>query len=152
MYTAPRVQVYLAPGFFGFTQLGGLRYFHRVADVLGEEPTRLGCEAEIIEVDTKATSSIRRRALALCQDVEVHGGLEHDRLHFVGHSTGGLDVRLERRRSTPVRTRRTAQIRSAAAPATCRTKRSGDEPVMWRLSCLLPSCRLARGSLIPRVS
>ena len=87
-------QVYLVPGFFGFTQLGGLRYFLRVADVLGDELARLGCPAEIIEVDTKATSSIRRRALALCQDVEAHGGLEHDRLHFVGHSTGGLDVRL----------------------------------------------------------
>lgn len=94
MVAAADTQVYLVPGFFGFSQLGGLRYFHHVAEVLGDELTRLGCNAEIIELDTMATSSIRRRALALCHDVESHGGLEHDRLHFVGHSTGGLDVRL----------------------------------------------------------
>ncbi len=88
------MQVYLVPGFFGFSRLGGFRYFHRVSETLRAELSRLGVDAEIIEVDTMATSSIRRRALALCKVVEQSGGLEHDAIHFVGHSTGGLDIRL----------------------------------------------------------
>lgn len=88
------MQVYLVPGFFGFARLGGLSYFHRVAETLGRALADRGVDAQIVELDTMATSSIRRRALSLCQAVERHGGLEHDQLHFVGHSTGGLDIRL----------------------------------------------------------
>lgn len=88
------MQVYLVPGFFGFSRLGGFSYFHRVSDTLRRALDERGIEAEIVEVDTMATSSIRRRALELCNLVQHNKGLEHDQLHFVGHSTGGLDVRL----------------------------------------------------------
>lgn len=88
------MQVYLVPGFFGFTRIGALRYFNQVAKLLRRSLADRGLEAEIIELDTMATSSIRRRALSLCEAVRGHGGLEQDALHFVGHSTGGLDIRL----------------------------------------------------------
>jgi triacylglycerol lipase len=88
------MQVYLVPGFFGFASLGSLSYFQRVADVLRRGLQRHGLDAEIIEVNTRPTSSLRRRALMLLEEVRVRGGLEHGSVHFVGHSTGGLDVRL----------------------------------------------------------
>jgi len=87
-------QVYLVPGFFGFTELGSFSYFHRVSEVLGQALRDRGLEAEIIEVDTLPTASIRRRAARLLETVEQRGGLEQQDLHFVGHSTGGLDIRM----------------------------------------------------------
>ena len=88
------MQVYLVPGFFGFASLGSLSYFQRVSDVLRRGLERHGLDAEIVEVNTRPTSSLRRRALMLLEEVRVRGGLEHDSVHFVGHSTGGLDIRL----------------------------------------------------------
>ena len=87
-------QVYLVPGFFGFTALGSFNYFHRVSAVLGRALAEHGVHAEVIETDTLPAGSIRRRAIRLLDLVRQHGGLEQDHLHFVGHSTGGLDVRL----------------------------------------------------------
>lgn len=87
-------KVYLVPGFFGFSQLGSLSYFHRVAETLGAALDERGLEAEVVELGTAPTASIRRRAINLLTDVESTGGLEADSVSFVGHSTGGLDVRL----------------------------------------------------------
>jgi len=87
-------KVYLVPGFFGFSQLGALSYFHRVAETLGDFLAERGLEAEVVELSTAPTASIRRRAINLIRDVEATGGLEADSISFVGHSTGGLDVRL----------------------------------------------------------
>jgi hypothetical protein len=81
-------QVYLVPGFFGFTELGSFNYFHRVSEVLGEALAEHSVDAEIIEVDTVPTGSIRRRALRLLAVVQRRGGLEQDQMHFIGHSTG----------------------------------------------------------------
>lgn len=87
-------QVYLVPGFFGFRELGSFNYFHRVAEVLGGALRARGVDAEIVEVDTLPTGSIRRRAGRLLETVRERGGLGQDNLHFVGHSTGGLDIRM----------------------------------------------------------
>lgn len=87
-------KVYLVPGFFGFTNLGALSYFHRVADVLGEALKQRGCDAEVIECPTQPTGSIPRRAERLGRHVVDTGALDADEIHFVGHSTGGLDARL----------------------------------------------------------
>jgi len=87
-------QIYLVPGFFGFNEIGSLNYFNRVSEVLGEALAAHAVQAEIIETDTLPTGSIRRRALRLLDTVCARGGLEQDHLHFVGHSTGGLDVRM----------------------------------------------------------
>lgn len=87
-------KVYLVPGFFGFSQLGSLSYFHRVDDVLGAALRERGLDADVVELSTAPTASIRRRAIKVLRDVQQTGGLTADSISFVGHSTGGLDVRL----------------------------------------------------------
>ncbi len=89
-----RNKIYLVPGFFGFVSLGSLNYFHRVGERLQRELQRRGIEADIVEAQTQPTGSIRRRADRLLQFVLDTGGQDADTLHFVGHSTGGLDIRL----------------------------------------------------------
>jgi triacylglycerol lipase len=89
-----RCHVYLVPGFFGFTSLGALNYFHRVSEVLGKALAERGFEAQVVECATQPTGSIRRRAERVIERVIETGGLEAEALHFVGHSTGGLDIRL----------------------------------------------------------
>ena len=74
--------------------MGTLNYFHRIAEVLGRALKDRGLPAKIVEVPTQPTSSIRRRAVYLLQTVMSHKGVEDRNLHFVGHSTGGLDLRL----------------------------------------------------------
>ncbi len=87
-------QIYLVPGFFGFTELGSFNYFNRVSEVFGQALANRSIDAEIVETDTLPTGSIRRRATRLLEAVREHGGLEQKDLHFVGHSTGGLDIRM----------------------------------------------------------
>lgn len=89
-----RCHVYLVPGFFGFTSLGALNYFHRVSEVLDEALAARGFDARVVECATQPTGSICRRAERVIDRVIETGGLEAETLHFVGHSTGGLDVRL----------------------------------------------------------
>ncbi len=86
--------VLLVPGFFGFSSVRQVSYFERVAQTLGAALRRHGTPARIVRCRTQPTASIARRAEALRRQVVVHGGLRADELHFVGHSTGGLDIRL----------------------------------------------------------
>lgn len=87
-------QVYLVPGFFGFTKLGAFNYFHEVATAIKSKLLDQGIEAQVIEVETIPTGSIRRRAEMLIEAVRKNDGHHADNLHFIGHSTGGLDIRL----------------------------------------------------------
>lgn len=87
-------KIYLVPGFFGFTSLGALNYFHRVDEVLGEALEGHGIRAEIISCETQPTGSIRYRAERVLQQIARTGGLEARNVHLIGHSTGGLDIRL----------------------------------------------------------
>lgn len=89
-----RRQIYLVPGFFGYARLGGLNYFMRVREVLEAALAHRQIEAEVHECMTQPTGSIRRRTLRLMEQIEAAGGLDADEIHLVGHSTGGLDVRL----------------------------------------------------------
>jgi len=86
--------VYLVPGFFGFTSVGAMSYFEDVERKLGRALLRRGVEARIVRCATQPTASIPRRADALRRQVIRSGGLAARELHFVGHSTGGLDVRM----------------------------------------------------------
>ena len=86
--------VFLVPGFFGFSSVGAVSYFEDVERALGAALRRRGIGARIVGCRTQPTASIRRRAEALRTQVQRHGGLKAGALHFVGHSTGGLDVRL----------------------------------------------------------
>jgi triacylglycerol lipase len=86
--------VFLVPGFFGFTRAGALTYFQGVESTLARALERRRIDARIVSCRTQPTASIRRRAERLIDVVRDAGGLDADALHFVGHSTGGLDARL----------------------------------------------------------
>jgi len=86
--------VFLVPGFFGFTAVGAVSYFHDVERTLDRALRRRGVEARIVRCRTQPTASIPRRADHLRKQVIRSGGLRAGALHFVGHSTGGLDVRM----------------------------------------------------------
>jgi len=86
--------VFLVPGFFGFTHAGAFTYFKGVEAALTHALAERGVDARIVSCRTQPTASIRRRAERLIDVVRDAGGLEADAIHFVGHSTGGLDTRL----------------------------------------------------------
>jgi len=86
--------VFLVPGFFGFTSIGAVSYFEDVEQTLGSALRRRGVEARIVRCMTQPTASIPRRADGLRRQVIGNGGLRARELHFIGHSTGGLDVRM----------------------------------------------------------
>ncbi len=86
-------QVYLIPGFFGFTNLGTLRYFAHVREYLGGALEARGMTATVHDVATRPTASVvdraRRLAEAVAENPDAGGPV-----HLIGHSTGGLDARL----------------------------------------------------------
>jgi len=86
--------VFLVPGFFGFTSIGALSYFEDVEQALSRALRRRRAEARIVRCETQPTASIPRRADALRRQVIASGGLRARELHFIGHSTGGLDMRM----------------------------------------------------------
>lgn len=88
-------QVYLIPGFFGFSAIGGISYFRQVRETLEEAFARDGYDVELIGIRTLPTASLTHRARRLMLTVKDSGGLEDGvAVHFVGHSTGALDARL----------------------------------------------------------
>jgi hypothetical protein len=89
-----RPLVFLVPGFFGFTSVGAVSYFEDVEQTLGRALRRRGVEARIVRCIAQPTASIPRRADVLRRQVLDSGGLKARELHFVGHSTGGLDMRM----------------------------------------------------------
>jgi triacylglycerol lipase len=86
--------VFLVPGFFGFSSVAAVNYFEDVERSLGLALHRRGVDARIVRCVTQPTASIPRRADVLRRQVISNGGLRARELHFVGHSTGGLDVRM----------------------------------------------------------
>ena len=89
------VEVFLVPGFLGFQQLGDLPYFIDVADVLCKELEARGVQAKLHAVDLRAPAgSLRLRTAYLAKEVATKHSPEAKSVHFIGHSTGGLDIRL----------------------------------------------------------
>ncbi len=87
-------RVYFVPGMFGFGSLAGYDYFHHVRDALSVRYADAGVELSTEVVPTPPTSSLRHRARMLAKAVRQSAGDSDDPIHLVGHSTGGLDVRL----------------------------------------------------------
>lgn len=87
------VHVVLVPGFFGFGRLGDISYFAGVRALLEVRLAAAGLRANIIEVVTAPTASIRRRAASVVEAIALAAEEPGD-IHVVGHSTGGLDARL----------------------------------------------------------
>jgi len=87
--------VYLIPGFFGFANLGEVKYFRAVRETLERHFRDLGEPVEIFGVKTFPTGSLRRRGKRLLETIVERGSLERaDHIHLIGHSTGGIDARL----------------------------------------------------------
>ncbi len=86
-------RVYVVPGMFGFARLAGYEYCEHVLRALSHRLEDAGKKHRVLVVPTPPTASIRRRARMLAQAIDETCGT-HDRVHLVGHSTGGLDCRL----------------------------------------------------------
>ncbi len=88
-------QIYLIPGFFGFSTMGGLSYFRQIQETLQDVFVRRGEPVEIHGVKTLPTASLRHRARKLLQCIVENGGHKPGvHVHLLGHSTGALDARL----------------------------------------------------------
>ena len=87
------VSVYLSPGLFGFARLAGFDYLQHLQAALAQRFADLGRDATIQVADVHPSSSIRRRTLTLAQLVNTAPPGDGP-IHLLGHSTGGLDLRL----------------------------------------------------------
>ncbi|MDQ3036481.1 MAG: hypothetical protein M3Y87_29050 [Myxococcota bacterium] len=85
--------VYLSPGMFGFTRLASYDYFGHVERALHARFERAGQQMETHVSDVLPTASVRRRAAKLAELVARTASAD-GAIHLLGHSTGGLDVRL----------------------------------------------------------
>ena len=88
-----RHAIYLVPGFFGFANLGRLRYFVHVDRFLRERCAARGIAARVHVVRTHPTASLPARA-ALVLETIARTLARNEVAHLVGHSTGGVDARL----------------------------------------------------------
>jgi triacylglycerol esterase/lipase EstA (alpha/beta hydrolase family) len=86
--------IYLVPGVFGFTNLGRLRYFAHVREFLVAHCAALGLDAAVHVVKTFPTSSLPKRAARVVEAIAATPGSTGAAVHLIGHSSGGLDVRL----------------------------------------------------------
>ena len=88
------VEVFLVPGFLGFESLGGLDYFIDVEDLVKQKLSAPGITVNVYPTEPKPAASLYRRAARLAEEVADHHSMDATSVHFVGHSTGGLDIRL----------------------------------------------------------
>jgi hypothetical protein len=88
-----RHALYLIPGFFGFANLGRLRYFVHVDQFLKERCAERGIEARVHVVHTHPTASLPARAALVLETLARTLG-RGEVAHLIGHSTGGIDARL----------------------------------------------------------
>lgn len=86
-------QVYLVPGFFGFANLGDFRYFGHVRRFIQARFDGENQPCVVHEVQTRPTASLHHRAGLLADTILATAG-PNDRIHIVGHSSGGLDARV----------------------------------------------------------
>lgn len=115
--------VFLVPGFFGFANLGDFTYWGRVVDKLDLVLDEQGTPAELRCVRSLPTASLRDRTRALLEAIAAVEPGPADRIHLVGHSTGGLDARLLLTPAVDLETtvdteRYAALVRSATSVAT----------------------------------
>ena len=89
-----RHHVFLIPGFFGFANVGDLKYFRHVRSFLHAALGARGVAPAIHYVATRPLASLERRAAILADALAEHAGADDAPIHLIGHSTGGLDARL----------------------------------------------------------
>jgi triacylglycerol lipase len=86
--------IYLVPGFFGFANLGELKYFGHVRDFLVRRSRAAGRDVRVHVVKTHPTASLPTRAARLLDTIATTPRAGRGALHLIGHSSGGLDCRL----------------------------------------------------------
>ncbi len=85
--------IYLVPGFFGFANLGELKYFGHVREFLLQRGAAAGLRVRVQVVKTHPTASMPVRAGRLLDTLAATARGRGD-IHLIGHSSGGLDCRL----------------------------------------------------------
>jgi hypothetical protein len=86
--------IVLVPGLFGFAKLGGFDYFMHVEEALATRFMERGASCEFVLVSSPPTGSIVHRTQILMDSIQRSCADDAGPIHLVGHSTGGLDVRL----------------------------------------------------------
>ncbi|MFZ1865714.1 MAG: hypothetical protein WAU39_15930 [Polyangiales bacterium] len=86
--------IVLVPGLFGFARLGGFNYFMHVEDALASRFFERNAECAFIPVSSPPTGSIVHRTQVLTDAIQQSCAKDTGSIHLVGHSTGGLDIRL----------------------------------------------------------
>lgn len=86
--------VYLAPGLLGFERLAGIDYFRHIRHALEQRFRGSERPLALHVVAVHPSASIRRRAERLVALVSETAGPGEAPIHLLGHSMGGLDVRL----------------------------------------------------------
>lgn len=86
--------IYLIPGFFGFANLGRLRYFLHVDRFLRERCAARGVDARVHVVRTHPTASLPTRAAIVLETLARSRRGPGEIVHLIGHSSGGIDARL----------------------------------------------------------
>jgi hypothetical protein len=86
--------IYLVPGFLGFANLGRITYFGHVGRVLSERLIAAGLEPHIHIARPSPTASLPARAAQVVELIDATAQRGAAPLHLIGHSSGGLDVRL----------------------------------------------------------
>jgi len=92
MSAAPH-RVYFIPGIFGFGRLAGYDYFTHLRVGLEQRFRDAGHDVLFEDIPAPPTSSLRYRSRIVATTIERTAGSEGP-IHLVGHSTGGLDLRL----------------------------------------------------------
>jgi triacylglycerol lipase len=113
----PVARIYLCPGLFGFNQIGAYAYFRHLEKGLMHRLSAASCEARVHLVEASPTASIRRRAVTLIAEI-VRTAQPNDRIHLLGHSTGGLDGRLVACKTSMLGDPRLPALRSRIASVT----------------------------------
>ena len=90
----PRHHIVLVPGLFGFARLGGFDYFMHVEEALASRFLERGADCEFVLVSSPPTGSIVHRTEVLMDAIQQACAEDAGAIHLLGHSTGGLDVRL----------------------------------------------------------